>query len=376
MNLVRHKFSYLGIAYWCSNCSFFVFIAHFFYERHMANASIGMLMTLYTISGFCGQLVLAFIADKFQSQKKVALVASFMTILTILSIYFSNIPFIILMPIFGFFNMPIPMLIDAWILYHYHDHPEVYSRIRSVASLAFAFYSLLIASLITTFGTIVMPIGAIFFSVSNIFVMAVLKEEKIARHKEPMNLSELKQNKDLFFILASLIFIGIPIGINMQLQLPIITALGGNTSVFGKILFLNAFIQYPVFRYYYKLHQIRTQAKLFLGICLYVVSFSIVLIKSTIPFYFISICLNGVAFAILFASLREFSARNIKKNLQTVSLSLMDSCQNCIGASIGSFIGGIILDVWNVKILFLINVCFGLFSILFLWIAQRRILKF
>lgn len=369
MNLAKQKFSFIECAYWCSNGSVLTFIAHFFKEQGISNSSIGVLITIYTLSGFCGQLLLAYIADKIKSQKKVALVSVTINIIVVLMLFFSGVSFYVLMFLYGFFNMPIPMLIDSWILHHYKETPETYSSIRSLASLAFAFYSIPISLLITNVGTVVMPIFACALLISVILVMLLLKEEKVESHKEQVKLSELRQAKGFIAILASLVFVGIPIGISIQLQLPIVNALGGNTALFGRILFFNALIQYPVFMLYHKLNNFKIKAKIFLGLFLYFVSFFILLISATMPVYFVSVCINGIAFGILVSSLREYSARKIKSGLQTVSLSLMDSALNCIGSSVGSFIGGIILDSYTIKTLFTFNVASCVIGIMFLLVS-------
>lgn len=367
---IKLKFSILEIAYWCSYCSFISFIALYFVSKNVNEAQIGIYLSVYMYFGLIGQFVFGWLSDVLHSHKKMIILLNILLVPIYIVLYYFNSNFIIIMALLGLTNIPLPALIDSWILNNYQETPQIYGEIRSSASLIFAFYAAIFGICIDKIGLWIMPSVAILWIILTLYIAATLKEKNIVLHKEKGSIKNILNSKYFLSILPVFLVIGISVGGFQQLQIFVIKSIGGDVKYLGIAFFVSAIVQFPILYYYQRLGKLTVELKLAVGLASYIISFVIIYFAKNMYLYLFAITLNGVGFAILLPTIREFTFIYAPQSLRTFSLSLVDAIQNSLGSCIGILVGGSIVKSYGTKMMVLNSLLLSLLALIIFFIVQ------
>lgn len=203
---------------------------------------IGLLISLYTVSGVVGQLLTGFFCDKLCTVKKIFLPALFtLTVSMTLAISFKiNLVFLTGFLISGLMQYILIALYDSWVIESAKDTKEKFGQIRAYGSIGWAIGVLIIGYVISNLGY--MYVNIIYAVGLLICIIASIKLKDIKKQSgKCINLCNLKclfANKEYIIVVLSLLIISVPLRAYYQISPYKIEMLGRGTSEFGIFNFI------------------------------------------------------------------------------------------------------------------------------------------
>lgn len=204
--------------------------------------SIGLLISLYTVSGVIGQFLTGFFCDKLCTVKKIFLPSMIILIISMsITIYFET-KWIFLIGFFisGLIQYILIALYDSWVIESEKSAKEKFGQIRACGSIGWAIGVLIIGYVISRLGymyvNIIYVVGLLICIVISTKISDINKKSnkciKIA------SLKTLFTNKEYIIVIFSLLIISIPMRAYYQLSPYVIENLGKGTFEFGIFNFI------------------------------------------------------------------------------------------------------------------------------------------
>lgn len=347
------KFCALQIITGTIHGAFLAYITPYLASEGYGSALIGGTLALCSLATVLGQLLFSFVSDKVRSIKKIYIVCQVITLLAIVLVYISSGSLKLFMVlVLSFAQMPMTVLLDTWVIKSYCNNPSKYAPIRASASFAYAGFSFIFAYCLEKAGFVLMPIAATSLVII-LFLITMTTEDvalEVTDKAKGINYEALRNESFIFMVIISLVM-GLSCGTIINLLTYIIYDCGGNEGNLGICLALNALAQVPAMMYYPKLKGMGTYKKLFMAVGLYGSSFILMMCANSVNMIYASMILYGFGFGIYMPTIREFVSQEVKKNLQTMGMTLLDIFQNGVGQGIGVLVGGVIIERFNTSLM-------------------------
>ncbi|MGL5714718.1 MAG: MFS transporter [Paraclostridium sp.] len=204
---------------------------------------IGILISLYTVSGVIGQLLTGFFCDKLCTVKKIFLPSLCILALSMTLAISFNIKMIFLFGflVSGFLQYILIALYDSWVIEYGKDGKEKFGKIRMFGSIGWAIGVLIIGYIMSKLGylyvNIIYVVGIITCILSSIKLQDINKrgDKKCIKL---CNLKSIIKNKEYMLIVITLLIIEIPLRAYYQLAPYVIESLGKGTEQFGIFSFI------------------------------------------------------------------------------------------------------------------------------------------
>lgn len=365
------KYCLLQISYWCAYGSFIAYLVPYLNSLGYDSKVTGTIMALFALTAMFGQILFGALCDKIKSIKKVYLFNNAIVILFVILIFLlSGSMKLIIIVALGFVQLPMPVMIDSWVIQHYHETPEKYGPIRASASLAYALFSGFFGYIVVSMGYIAMPIYTFVFLLISLITAMIIKESKYTAVSHQKVDFKVLMNKNFTLLLIFSLMLGLSAGTVLQMQSYIVYSVHATDFNLGICIAISSIVQVPVMTLYPYMKKTSQLEKMTWSVLLYLGSFFLFLFGKNIYLIYVGMGLNGIGFALYLPAIRDYVARKIPFHIQTTSLSLIDSMQNNLGCSIGIFGAGILIANYGVSAMLTMCILFAGVGLVLLKVIQ------
>ena len=352
--LMKYKFGAAQLFYWCTYCSFTTFFTSFIKDVHGVQAgTTGLLLALFMLSTFPGQIIINYICDRFQNNRRVYMTAMPIILLLYFAIYFS--PNIIAISIFyimlGMVQPALAVVLDTWVIRSFPEEPQAYGPIRSVGCISYATLALLEGFAIEYVGYHITLILAVFFVAGGCITAfrtpEVPRYERIAKSRGKLKINTVPNI--MWLIVAILLFSGLGNLPLIQMANQIFASLGGGVIHMSIAIFANAASEFPTMQLSRKLSRYSAEARLFAASVLYTAS-TAVMFMATSPILVIAMySLNGMAYGLFLPARRQIITEKAPKEAQNLMHGIGDAAYSSVGGVLGNTLSGNMLDRFGLK---------------------------
>jgi len=362
-------FAVLEIAFWGFHASFMGFVSAYLLNQGMSNAFLSILISLYLLTAFLGSFVWGILSDRYNTNKKVLMLEVLGSAIFMYALYFNGgntaiIAFVY--PIMGFLVQPLASNIDSWLISSCKGDAQIYGKIRSMPSFAYAFISMILGQIIADHGYYVMLVGGTLFL--GIAVVAAMflpdkieveasEGEKISK-KSIQSLLSVRSYRKLILILF---LIGVSIAPLNNLKVVLLNNVGGKVSDIGVDSFFGAMPQVPFIALAGKIQKLSLRFRYGLMTCLPLCAFfSVFFANGTYMIFFATFLLN-IGYGILLPTMREVTEKNVPHRLRNLGHNLSEAVYNSFAGMISLMYSGIVIDYMGIPVMLII--CIALISV-------------
>lgn len=344
-NLILHYFLGYG-----SLACYFPFLAVYFKSRGLTYIESGMAFSLSSLVSIVAQPFWGYITDRYLNKRLVILINMIVCSVIIYLYIFANsfVPVMIGVFLLIFFQSSIMSISDAFCYEISDKMPQInYGQIRLVGSIGFAVLSLVLGVLVQQFG-----ININFYIYSALFILAAIflsdihiaGESNIKRPAASDILQVLKDYKFILFV-ASVMILNITLGAHSSYIVSLIEATGGNVANLGIVWFAQAIAELPVFYLGTRLLKKFNVLNLYIAaVILYILR---MFLSSISPSHYMVIgiqLMQGITYPLYLVAAMEYVNIIVPDKIRASGITLLSSLGFGLGALIGNFGGGYILQ--------------------------------
>jgi len=290
--------------------------------------------------------------------------------------YLESFPILIALAILiSIFLSPIFPLTDSAAMLMLGKQKHLFGRIRLGGTIGFSIFAIVAGILVENYGYRIA-----FWSASILYATAILVNQKLVHNSgAKVNLPDKEQITDLiknsyFQILLLLGFVGgISYSANSTFLFPYLNELNASKSFMGLALTIGTIAEIPVlFFVSHFIKRYKALNVLFFSTAIIGLRFLILAISAN-PYFVVFIQLShGFTHPLLGVAGVTYADENAPKGFQASAQGLFNTITSGIGAAVGGFIGGILLEKSGAKIVYLV---FFIFAIIILGIASLVVHK-
>ncbi|MHB1484896.1 MAG: MFS transporter [Saccharofermentanales bacterium] len=366
LNSKNFKFSILQSVYWSAFCVLFGFIVPMFKDLGYTKFEIGILTMLIALSSMISQPLIGLICDKKGNIKNLFIIMMVLSCIFILFLPQSSktllfAAFIIMLLSVTFQSMA--SIIDSWAIRLKNNGENIdYSLTRSFGAMSCSFVAIIFGVMLDKYGIwIRIPVFIFLISVV-IFVAFTIKSPKRAviildEEKSVNTFTLLYQNKRYrdFLIATILIFIGYG---STNVFFPILlNQLGGKNSDLGVGFFIMSISQalmMILFGILAKKTNNNIDILLVISMLFFAVKGILVAISPNIGWALIVQILEAVSYGLFLPSAVGYINKIVDNKMIITAQTLFAATSFGLGATIGNFAGGVLSEIFDVKIMMLI----------------------
>ena len=331
---------------------------------------IGILISLYTISGMLGQFFIGYICDKFSTIKKIFFPSIIIMMITntVAVMFDQKVMFYSSFLIMGFFYYIVVNLLDSWVMENNENIKCKFGPLRAFGSIGWAMGVLVSGFIISKFGY--NTVNIMYIVTTSIALMVSFKLKDTSKEcKEKIDFKPLFKNKEYLLTIVILLTICIAFRSYCQLIPYTIESIGGTTSNLGIFNCISSVSEIVMLICCSKImHKFSPDKLLILS--------PLAILLQTLILYFIPniniIYISGIfqifTYPIILMVGRIMIDRISPKNLKTSSQLIGFAIFNSLGTIIGSIGMGFIIEKLNIKFanlvligMTLIGICSAIF---------------
>ena len=382
----------LNIEYWSIHATYWMiyaavssFASVYLLSIGYSNSEIGIIMAIANVLAVIMQPLTADLADR---SKKVSLIG-ISQIMTIMMMGFMVFMFLIHKKAITLFVIYVLLL--AW---HTVLHPLFNSLnfklqesgvhinfgiCRSGGSLAYSILCLFLGTLVEKHGVMVLPITgevvslmlliSLMLTAIQFKKLSAVNAEKIeaakeaAPKEEEINLVDFVKRNKLFFVLnIGVVFLYFHNQVLNNFMLQIVTNVGGNSEDMGRIFSLMAFLEIPTLFCFDWINKKFSCAFLLKVASIgFVIKIALVFLARSVALIFVAQCFQVISFALFLPAMVHYVDEIMSKG-EAVKGQALYTMMITVTTVIGSFAGGLILDMSGARMLTLvalISTCIG-----------------
>lgn len=381
---LNFKLNILYFIFYAALAGYYPFLTVYMAERGLSYTQIGIAYAITALVSVVVQPVWGYITDKYSTKKKVLLITMLMSSIIINAFVFISgfamvVPVMIALIIF---QSPMGPIMDAYTYEIIEEHRGIqFGRIRLMGSAGYAIFSLLIGIFIKATN-----INSSFYTyfimlLIGIFVMKSITFKGKSRSQKPNinDLKELMKNKSFIVFLFSICLMSIALGMNGSYISVLIEKTGGNVSNLGMLWFMLAMSELPAFFVGGKLLKKHSELNVFIfAILVYMVRFYLGGSCANYQQVMFLQLLQGISFPLYLMASMQYLNKIVPSKMRTSSMTLYAAFGGGLGGFIGNIMGGKLLDVISVFLLFKflsIIMIFALLVVLVLKGIDKKVLN-
>lgn len=362
-------FATLEISFWCFHATFIGFVSSYLLSKGITNSFLGILMAAYLLSAFIGSFVWGIVSDKYNTNKKVFMIELLGSGVLMYFLYFNGgitAMIALIYPCLGFLVQPLASNIDSWLISSCQGNAQIYGRIRSMPSFAYALIAALFGKIIAAYGYHFMLFGGTFFLVIALIAAQILPDkgktglpqrERISK----ANIKELISVSAYGQLIILLFLIGVSIAPLNNLKIVLLSNVGGNVSDVGIDSFFGAMTQVPLIALAGRLQKIPLRFRYLMMTGLPLCAFVLTLLASGTYMIFAGTFLLNVGYGILLPTMREVTELNVPHKLRNLGHNLSEAVYNSFSGMISLVYSGIVIDSFGIPAMLMI--CIGIIGI-------------
>lgn len=364
---LENRLKLFYIIYFASLAAFLPFIAVYLQGKGLDFGRIGIILSVYSITGVAVQPMWGYVSDKLLGKRKTLMVLLLGA--TVAALGFSGAytfaSILAVMLIFVFFQSPAAMVLDSLVYELSEDNPGMqYGRFRLMGSFGFAIGALAMGQLVSRVGVsrIFWVFGVL--SALGVVILSGIRSAKRDSHA-PLKIEDVGRVLGDRRVITFLIAVGvlnISIGSNNSYLPVLILSTGGNLSHVGLMSFLIAMVELPFFfngdRLISKYGPLRM---LLVSGAIYAGRFFIVsTLDSFVPVMVIQL-VQGISFALYMVSSMHYLNSVVPANMKATAMTVFGAV-TVFGNFLGNMAGGQIIESTGVFVLFKVLAAVSLLS--------------
>ncbi len=339
---------------------------------------IGLLISLYTVSGVVGQLLTGFFCDKLCTVKKIFLPAlCVLTVSMTLAISFNiKLIFLIGFLISGLMQYILIAVYDSWVIESEENVKSKFGQVRACGSMGWAIGVLVIGYVISKLGYLYVNI--IYVSGLIVCIIMAIKIKDISKKSNKCikiaNLKKLFSNKEYLIVILSLLIIAIPLRAYYQLSPYIIETLGKGTAEFGIFNFIcsiseiiTLFLTTKVFK------KISPDKFLKVAPIAILIKLTILYFASSIIFVYLSAVLQIFTYPVILMVGKMLIDRLCPEDFKTSSQLMGFAIFNSLGTVIASLLTGYLISNLGINKAIVIFIGLAIIGIIISIYCDRKI---
>ncbi|MFC0560445.1 MFS transporter [Halalkalibacter alkalisediminis] len=348
------------------------YIPVFFKEQGLNGSQVGMLMAIGPFATILGQPMWGYLSDKYQSIKKMILVALIGVVLTVTAFIFVHSYFAYLLIMFSlfFFISPTTALGDSLSQKTAIQKSISFGRIRLWGSLGFAVTSLVVGYVLTAVGIEYIMFPMLFMSLIAFIVALTIKDVPgVNKPVTVIDALKLGINPSLLLFFLFILFISVPHRANDIYLGLYVVELGGPEAMIGWAWFIGVTAEAGIFAMgAFFLKRWSSLSLIVLAGCFYTVRW--VLMGFILdPWFILPLqILHGLTFGIFYLAAFQYINKLIPEHLQATGHVLFITVIFGVAGIIGSLLGGNIIELTSISTLYFIlggSALFGTISLFF-----------
>lgn len=335
----------------------------------------GSLISLFTLSGLVGLFSIGYFCDKLKTIKKVLFPAIIITTITGFLAIITNkgILFYIVFFLMGLFSTMLGPLCDSWVMENIDDVKVKFGEFRAFGSIGWAFGVLIVGFIVSNLGY--KYVTFIYVGTLLIGILCAFKLKDVVKScNNNMSFKPLLINKEYIFTVVTLLIICIGFRGYLQLVPYVITKVGGNTSNLGIYNFICSVSEIVMLILCRKImHKLSPDKLLILSPIAIFIQMSVLYFIPGIYTIYLSGLFQVLTYPIILMVGRTMIDRVCPENLKTTSQLMGFAMFNSLGLIIGSFIVGILIEIFKINGAILFMMCVSIIGVLSAIIYDRKI---
>ena len=363
------RFYILYVIYYGTISFLWPFFTYYLISKGLNSVTIGTINSLGIIASILGYYVLGYIADKAKSSG--ILIGALLPVMAF-SLFLIQTSASIIVICFSFcacmfLKFPFEPIMDAWAIESNSATSRYFGVIRSGGSLGFGICVAFIGMKITN-----TEFGSAFYSsyvaicVLFLYILYLSKKVGITRTENAKNtdsgrqigISDIKslfKNKEYVTLLILCVCFGVPASIIKVYTPFLFTHLGGGVGEHSKLLAISALAEIPFFwASPFLLKKYNTLTLMAYSSLFLIASTLIYLLAPSAKYLIGAGLLLTVQFSVFNPAIRYGVSRIAPANLKTTAQVVMASAYGGISLCLGSFLGGFMIKIFDVKLTFFI----------------------
>lgn len=366
------SFFFLNVIYFSANCMFFGFLVMYLTSKGYSGFECGVFNTLISICALIVQPISGYLTDTFITIKKYLIFTS------IAAIAFTfALPLTVSNPILAAISVmlmaalvnPSAFLADTWAVTLRETYPHIdYGKNRSGGSIGYCITSIAAGYLVAPLGYHILFILHIVLFVIYILIVLTIPDIPCRNAKSAQPLSAepsehkslsflqvlnilLKNKPYLLFLTSSFCYYASMRAFSSNVSYKVLS-LGGDDSMMGVALAIGAIFEVPfLFIINRCIHRFPlNHLYLFSVFCILFRGLFMAFAPTAGLMYF-SQALQACSYGVYVAVSLEIVSRLVPPNIRTTSITLMVAVTSGLGAIIGCFIGGALIDSMGVDLM-------------------------
>lgn len=378
-HILTLKYAFLHAFFWMSFASINVFAAVFLRTKNFDNTQIGMLLALAATLSIFLQPFLAYIADHAHviSLRSITLLIMILTLFLALLLLILPSSFILTLLLFGGINVflfSLPSLLNSLSMEFINQGiPINYGLARGIGSMSFAIISLILGRLTEHMGAkILLPCFLFVFTGTTLCTVAFkqsqknnfissspTKRVKLSTPESSSNntfLNFFLQNKKFFIVLCGFTLLFTAHNAVNTYLINILENVGGNAADLGISLGLAAALELPIMAaFIFVVRKISCNILLKFSAFFFLLKLFFLMIATNIPMVLLSQSFQLFSYALIIPASVYYVNERMDNQNKVTGQALMGIATVGLPVTLGSLIGGSILDTFNVITLLVVG---------------------
>lgn len=328
------------------------------------------------------------VSGRIRSLKKVMVLLVLISAVTYFLIPFASFSILgisalfLVIPIANFFRSPLYILMDNWVVRACDKHTLNFGIIRSAGSLVYAITGLSLGFLVMRLNGasgnrgILMTFPAFSLGLLSVLIFVAKLKDDVGSQKgqkqlKDMEIGQLFRNYPYLAYLLFAMLIQIPIS-GIGAFLPYLLVENGiDSSSFGYITGYRALLEIPVMLLFQKIrHKIPLSRLLIYSGCLYVVEAALFGLGKGFLTIMVSTTVQGIGDGFFLAITPHYIYDLSPEHLHATAQTFYGSVTS-VAAILGSFLGGILIDLLGIRSFYLGAGCVIALAVTFYYVALK-----
>lgn len=338
--MVKNKFNQFRaflFIYWAMILSITGMYTMFISDLGFTKKEISIAVTIYTLSGLIGQIVIGYIVDKFKQIKKVAAASLFIGLISAAGLLFVKEiwQIYLMLVVWGFFISATYPLTDTWCINTLKETNEQrnFGRVRGFGSIGYGFSGVLLGLLLKSFGWKIYFWYIVLGIILTLFIMYFITDNsKLDFEKNSSPISIREGLTEIFKIRPLLVMITIIFMYNFVLKgiynylAILVSDYGGGVGSLGLTYFFDASPEIVTFFLTARLlRKYKSKSIILVAFFLQIIRLSVILIFGNSLAVILMGVLSGFAYGLVAASYKTYIYEMAPEKYKTSCMSISET---------------------------------------------------
>ncbi len=353
------------------------FLALYYQSLDFTGAQIGLLMGLSPLITLVSAPLWTGIADKTRRHRLIMNLALMLSVIILFAFpwFQAFAPILLLAILYNAFYAPVSSFVDSATMFMLGDKKELYGRVRLGGTLGFGLAAWVAGVFVQNYG-----LKYAFWGGGILLLLAFLVSQKLVYGQLKTGVSikqgvrTLLANRRWFLFLTLALTSGFALAAVNTYLFPYLQELGANESTMGLALTLGTLSEIPVLFFGHRLlKRFKPNGLLMLAMTMTGIRLVLLAAASSPELVLMLQLLNGLTFPAIWVAGVAYADENAPAGMRTTAQGLFNATVFGLGAAVGGFVGGPLLESWGGHSLYLIYGIIVLIVVAGVALLQKRL---